>query len=218
MRPPHTGGVWSGTYLKAKPVLDRALALFGIIFALPVMAAIAVAIKATSPGPVIFRQERIGIGGRPFIMYKFRTMYDGAENDKGKFDHLDVADGPTFKIPDDPRLTWVGKRLSHTFLDEFPQLFNILKGDMSFVGPRPPTPDEVPHYEEWQRRRLDVKPGLTSPWVIKGRHRLTFEEWMRSDIGYVQDINIVTDAKVILGTVIITLTEVIRTLRGTILG
>ncbi|MFH0862109.1 MAG: sugar transferase [Candidatus Altiarchaeota archaeon] len=201
-----------------KPVLDRAMAFFAIIAALPLMIILAAAVRASSPGPAIFRQERVGFRGRPFTMYKYRTMYEGAEKDKARLSHLDVADGPAFKIPDDPRLTWLGKILSRTFLDELPQLYNILRGDMSFVGPRPPTPDEVPKYEDWQKRRLEAKPGLTSPWVIRGRHRLSFDEWMRSDIEYVDGVNIITDAGVVLGTLAITLKEIARAMRDMVIG
>jgi lipopolysaccharide/colanic/teichoic acid biosynthesis glycosyltransferase len=197
------------TYGTLKPVFDAILAFLGLILALPAFALIAAAVRLSSAGPIIFRQVRVGRGGRQFTIYKFRTMYAGAENDRDMYHHLDVADGPAFKIPDDPRLTRAGRFLSRTFLDELPQLYNILRGDMSFVGPRPPTPDEVPHYEDWQRKRLSVKPGLTSPWAVNGRHNLTFEEWMRSDIEYIGHMDFLTDLGIIARTVALTVAAVL---------
>jgi len=194
------------------------LALAGIVAFFPFMLFLTVLVKSTSEGPAFFAQERSGVGGRPFTIYKYRTMYVGAEKDKEKFRHLNVKDGPAFKIPDDPRLTNVGRILSQTFLDELPQLFNILRGDMSFVGPRPPTPDEVEHYEGWQARRLDVKGGLTSPWVIQGMHRLSFDEWMRSDLAYIQNMNILTDLEIIFKTVFLVVKVVFKTVKEAFAG
>ncbi len=147
---------------------------------------IAAAIKFTSPGPVFFRQSRSGRGGRPFFMYKFRSMVVDAEESKSELLTLNEQDGPAFKLTSDPRVTRLGQFLRDTSLDELPQLINVFKGDMSLVGPRPLPCEETAGCLDWQRRRLDVTPGLTCIWQVRGRSRVTFNEWVRMDLQYVR--------------------------------
>ena len=148
-----------------KRVFDVVVAAFSLVLLAPVLLAIAAAIRITSPGEVLFRQTRCGLGGRRFTLYKFRSMVNNAEQLRAELHQLNELDGPAFKISDDPRITPVGRLLRRFSLDELPQLWNILRGDMSFVGPRPAIPDEVEKYEAWQRRRLRMRPGLTCIWV-----------------------------------------------------
>ena len=164
-------------------------AAFGILIIWsPVMLAIALGIKLTSKGPVFFKQKRVGLRGRTFLMYKFRTMVTNAEDLKESLMQFNEADGPVFKIKDDPRITKIGKFLRKTGLDELPQFINVLKGDMSLVGPRPPVPDEVKQYERWQLRRLSMKPGITCTWQIKpNRNDISFEDWMKMDLQYIDN-------------------------------
>jgi len=168
---------------------------FTIIFLLsPVMLLIVFVIKATSKGPVIFKQERVGLRGRKFYIYKFRTMIQNAEDLKESLLEQNESDGPAFKIKNDPRITLIGKFLRKSGLDELPQLFNVLKGEMSLIGPRPPIPSEVEKYERWQLRRLSVKPGITCTWqIIPNRNEVLFERWMRLDIQYIDDWSIKKD-------------------------
>lgn len=164
-------------------------AAFGILLIWsPVMIAIALGIKFTSKGPVFFKQKRVGLRGRTFYMYKFRTMVVNAEDLKESLMQYNEADGPVFKIKDDPRITKIGKFLRKSGLDELPQFINVLKGDMSLVGPRPPVPDEVKQYERWQLRRLSMKPGITCTWQIKpNRNDISFEDWMKMDLQYIDN-------------------------------
>lgn len=170
-----------------KRFLDIFLAIIGLIFFWPILAIIAIAVKFSSPGPVIFLQKRVGLNGKIFTIYKFRTMVKNAEGLKAVYRKMNEADGPVFKIKNDPRYTPLGKKLSHSGLDELPQLINILKGEMSLVGPRPLPIDEESQIDPKTRkiRRL-VRPGLTCSWLLKGAHRLTFNEWMKCDL---EDIN-----------------------------
>lgn len=189
-------------YKASKRLLDFVISLIGLVATSPLMIAVAVLIKLSSPGPFIFKQKRVGAGGRLFTFYKFRTMIDGAEKLQDKYGHLNEADGPVFKIADDPRLTRYSKFLRDTNLDELPQLFNVLKGDMSLVGPRPPLPEEVKQYKDWQKRRLEVKPGLTSLWHAKGGNsRMSFDEWVKSDVNYVENQSLKLDLFIIYGTI-----------------
>ena len=176
---------------------------FTIIFLLsPFLLIIAVLIKITSKGPVIFKQERVGLRGRKFYIYKFRTMVHNAEKLKASLLDKNESDGPTFKIKDDPRITKVGKLLRRTGLDELPQLFNVLKGEMSLIGPRPPLPQEVEKYERWQLKRLSVKPGITCTWqVIPNRHDILFEKWMKLDIQYIENWSIKKDFLLLFKTI-----------------
>ncbi|NJK84911.1 MAG: exopolysaccharide biosynthesis polyprenyl glycosylphosphotransferase [Bacteroidales bacterium] len=168
---------------------------FFIIFILsPVMLLIVIAIKVTSKGPVVFKQERVGLRGRKFYIYKFRTMVQNAEELKEKLMAMNESDGPAFKIKKDPRITRIGAILRKTGLDELPQLFNVLRGEMSLIGPRPPIPSEVEKYERWQLRRLSMKPGITCTWqIIPNRNEVLFEKWMRLDIQYIEEWSIKKD-------------------------
>jgi lipopolysaccharide/colanic/teichoic acid biosynthesis glycosyltransferase len=183
-----------------KRLLDVAGALIGLAAASPILLAVALAVKLSSSGPVIFAQPRAGLGGKTFDIYKFRSMYVDAEQRKAELMHLNEQDGPAFKIKKDPRVTRVGRFLRKTSLDELPQLFNVIKGDMSLVGPRPPTLDEVEKYSTWYRRRLEVTPGITCIWQVHGRSRVSFEEWMRMDIQYIQHFGFWQDLRLLVST------------------
>jgi lipopolysaccharide/colanic/teichoic acid biosynthesis glycosyltransferase len=165
------------------------------------MAIIAVLIRLDSRGPSIFRQQRAGENGKPFWMYKFRTMVDGADARLSEVLHRQDDGRVLFKHPDDPRVTRLGRFLRRTSLDELPQLFNILKGDMSFVGPRPPLPQEVAQYERWHRRRLRMKPGLTCLWALEGRSQISFARWMKLDMDYIDQWSLALDFKILLRTI-----------------
>lgn len=184
-----------------KRALDLVLASAGMVLALPVMTIAALAIRCTSRGPVLFRQERVGYGGRPFVFYKLRTMIDGAEEIKEALSVFNEADGPVFKIARDPRITFVGRLLRKTSIDELPQLWNVLSGDMSLVGPRPPTMAETVQYESWQRRRLHVMGGLTCLWQVGGRSNIGFLDWMRLDLRYLSHRSFGLDLLLILKTI-----------------
>ncbi|MBI3968158.1 MAG: sugar transferase [Chloroflexi bacterium] len=186
-------------------VLKRGLDLAVVVPLLPVAAVlslvIAIAIKLDSTGPVLFRQVRVGRGGAPFIAYKFRSMRHGADAELEKLLARNEATGPLFKMRKDPRLTRVGRWLRRTSLDELPQFLNILRGDMSLVGPRPPVPKEVDQYEEWHRRRLNAAPGLTGMWQVSGRSNLTFDEMVLLDLWYIENWSLGLDFKILLRTV-----------------
>lgn len=167
----------------------------------PVMLAAVVAVKLSSLGKIIFRQKRVGYGGKPFYLYKFRTMVYGAHKYKSTLLHKNEQSGPVFKIKNDPRITTVGRFLRKTSIDELPQLWNVLKGDMSLVGPRPPTLDEVPHYETWQYKRLTLTPGITCIWQVNGRSEIGFEDWVRMDIRYTKAWSLIYDIKILLRTI-----------------
>lgn len=181
--------------------MDIVLSMCGLIVALPVMLVTAVLIWRESPGPVIFRQIRVGKGGREFKMYKFRSMYQDAEERLKDLEKSNEADGPVFKMTKDPRVTKVGRVIRKMSIDELPQLWNILKGDMSVVGPRPPLPREVEQYSDWEWGRLAVKPGLTCFWQISGRSNVGFDEWMKLDLKYVEEQGLLTDLKILFKTV-----------------
>ncbi|HEY6572678.1 MAG TPA: sugar transferase [Candidatus Eisenbacteria bacterium] len=184
-----------------KRLLDVVLASAGMLIAVPLLAIAAVAIKLDSPGPVFHRATRVGKDGRRFTFLKLRSMRADAEELRGLLLHRNITKGPTFKLHDDPRVTRVGRLLRKTSLDELPQLLHVLSGEMSLVGPRPPFPEEVEHYEPWMRRRLEVRPGLTCLWQIRGRSDLPFEEWMRLDVEYVERCSPALDLKILLLTV-----------------
>jgi exopolysaccharide biosynthesis polyprenyl glycosylphosphotransferase len=186
--------------LLAKRITDLALAAAALVLLLPFMLAIALLIRLTSPGPAIFRQERCGLNGRRFIFYKFRSMCDNAEELKSSLMHLSQK-STAFKIPNDPRLTALGRFLRKFSIDEWPQLWNVLKGDMSLVGPRPAVPEEVDHYQRWQRRRLRMRPGLTCLWAVAGRDTLDFDTWMKMDMQYIDTWSLALDWKIILRTI-----------------
>ena len=184
-----------------KRAVDVAGAAVGLTLLSPLLAVVAVAIKLTSTGPVVFKQRRAGLGGRPFTIYKFRTMCADAEAKKKALRAVSEQDGPAFKLANDPRVTTVGKFLRKTSIDELPQLWNVLKGDMSLVGPRPLPVDESDGCELWQKRRLDVTPGLTCIWQIKGRSQVTFAEWVRMDVSYMRARTILHDLSILLQTI-----------------
>ncbi|MGH9631877.1 MAG: sugar transferase [Bryobacteraceae bacterium] len=183
-----------------KRVLDVVVATAALVLLLPVMAVIAALIKLTSPGPAIFRQIRCGLNGRKFIFYKFRSMCNDAEERKAALLHLNRKE-TAFKIPGDPRLTVVGRFIRKFSIDEWPQLWNVIKGDMSLVGPRPAVPEEVERYKRWQRRRLRMRPGLTCLWAVSGRDNLDFETWMRLDMQYIDNWSLALDWKIIIRTI-----------------
>ncbi len=188
-----------------KRTIDVVFSLASLLILSPVLLTIAAAIRITSPGPVLFRQTRCGLGGRRFTLYKFRSMHNNAEQMRAELHQLNELDGPVFKISDDPRITPVGRWLRRFSLDELPQLWNVLRGEMSFVGPRPAVPEEVEQYEDWQRRRLRMRPGLTCTWVLEGRSHVDFNRWMQLDLKYIDNWSLWLDAKIFLRTIPIVL-------------
>jgi exopolysaccharide biosynthesis polyprenyl glycosylphosphotransferase len=187
--------------LIVKRAIDLGLALFLTLLTLPIQLLAALAIRLTSRGPIFFRQVRCGLNGRHFTLLKFRTMQAGAEGLLPEIAHLNQMSGPVFKAAQDPRLTWVGRVLRRLSIDELPQLWNVVVGDMSLVGPRPPLPDEVSRYEPWQRRRLSMAPGLTCLWQVSGRSELDFDRWMELDLKYIDTWSPILDLKILLKTV-----------------
>jgi exopolysaccharide biosynthesis polyprenyl glycosylphosphotransferase len=168
----------------------------------PIMLIISILIKLTSKGPVIFKQERVGLRGRKFYIYKFRTMVYNAEELKSRLMTMNESDGPAFKIKKDPRITAVGRFLRKTALDELPQFFNVLRGEMALIGPRPPVPSEVEKYERWHLRRLSVKPGITCIWqIIPNRNEILFDKWMKLDIQYIDNWSIKKDIMLFVKTI-----------------
>jgi len=190
-----------GTRKLIKGFVDRALALVGLILALPVFAIIAIAVKLDSPGPVLFRQVRVGLGGREFNVYKFRTMVVDADKMLASLAEKNETDGLLFKMRNDPRVTRVGRVLRKWSLDELPQLLNVLRGDMSLVGPRPPLPSEVARYNGDVARRLLVKPGMTGLWQVSGRSDLSWEDGIRLDLYYVENWSLAVDLTILWKTI-----------------
>jgi exopolysaccharide biosynthesis polyprenyl glycosylphosphotransferase len=190
-------------HLALKRALDVAISLLILAVAMPVLAFAALAIKLSSPGSVVFKQRRIGLNGRTFTLYKFRTMIEDAHARREEVAHLnEMMNGPVFKAKDDPRVTPVGRWLRRFSLDELPQLWNVLKGDMSLVGPRPPIPEEVASYHRWHRRRLSMKPGLTCLWQVSGRNQIQdFDHWMKLDLQYIDNWSPSLDLKILLRTI-----------------
>jgi lipopolysaccharide/colanic/teichoic acid biosynthesis glycosyltransferase len=191
----------SAAYRIAKRSFDLLLAMGGLVLLVPIIPLIAVMIKLDTPGPVFFRQQRIGRRGRPFAFYKFRSMFVDADERKKDVEALNEQDGPVFKVRSDPRVTDVGRFLRRSSLDEIPQIFNVVKGEMSIVGPRPPLPTEVSRYQPWHRRRLEVTPGITCLWQISGRSHLSFNEWMRLDMEYLKQRSFRTDLLIFFKTI-----------------
>jgi len=188
--------------LTIKKIMDLSVSFLMIVCLSPVLLTIAILIKITSKGPVIFKQARVGLRGRQFSLFKFRTMIADAEKLKKDLEADNEMDGPVFKIKDDPRVTPIGKFLRRTGLDELPQLFNILKGEMSLIGPRPPLPTETLQYKRWQLRRLSVKPGLSCFWQIKpDRNNIKFEKWMELDLAYIDNWSLRLDFIILLKTI-----------------
>jgi exopolysaccharide biosynthesis polyprenyl glycosylphosphotransferase len=193
--PPHYAQIF------IKYILDRIIALIAILLLFPVFIVISVIIKLTSKGPILYKHQRVGLKGTAFCMYKFRTMFENADETKEDLHVLNEMDKVVFKIKDDPRITKAGKFLRRLSLDELPQLFNVLKGDMSLVGPRPPLFSEVNQYKDWHRKRLAIKPGLTCLWIIRGRSDLPFEEWMKLDLEYINNWSLTLDLFILLKTI-----------------
>ena len=187
--------------LFVKRLMDIVLSSMMILATTLIMAVAAIAIKVTSPGRALFNQPRSGLHGRPFLMYKFRSMINDAEQRRVALEAINEMDGPVFKSSHDPRITPVGKILRRFSIDELPQLYNVLRGDMSLVGPRPPLPQEVQRYQRWQRRRLSMKPGMTCLWQINGRNQVGFEEWMRLDLNYIDNWSLLLDLKILIKTI-----------------
>ena len=187
-------------YEVSKRALDFIASLLGLILLSPVFLIVSILIKLESEGEVIFSQTRIGLKGKKFKMYKFRSMVKNAEELKAKLAAQNEMSGPMFKMKEDPRVTKVGKFIRKTSIDELPQLINVLKGEMSLVGPRPSLPKEVENFEDWMLRRLEVKPGLTCYWQGSGRNNINFEDWMKLDVQYVEDRNFLLDLKLIFKT------------------
>lgn len=188
--------------LLVKRGLDIALSIvLGALYSIPVIVSAAL-IRLSSKGPAFFQQTRCGLNGRPFTLFKLRTMVDGADEKLSEVAHLNEHDGPVFKAADDPRVTPLGRFVRRFSLDEAPQFWNVLKGEMSLVGPRPPTPDELVRYQEWHRRRLSMKPGVTGLWQVSGRNDiLDFDEWMELDLAYIDNWTLGLDIKILLRTI-----------------
>lgn len=191
----------SGLNQIIKRTIDIAVSGFGLLITSPLMGLMALMIKMESPGPVLFAQERVGKNGELFTLYKFRSMVADAEERKDDLQSLNEADGPLFKIKNDPRLTRLDKGMRRLSLDELPQLYNVLVGDMSLIGPRPPIPAEVEQYQEWHKRRLEVAPGLTGLSQVSGRSELTFDETALLDIYYIENWSPALDTKILLQTI-----------------
>ncbi len=197
------------TYIIGKRIFDSLCSLLSLVVLWPVLLMIAAAIYIDDPhGSPFFLQKRVGKDGELFTMYKFRTMIHGAEKMRPDLAELNEMDGPVFKIKNDPRITKIGSFLRKTGLDELPQLYNVLKGDMSFVGPRPPLPEEVKCYTEYQKQRLSVVPGLTCMWQITpDRNDITFQDWVKMDLDYIEHRCFLLDLKLILRTPLAMLRE-----------
>ncbi len=192
--------------LLSKRLTDIGISAVLLALALPLMLLVALLIKVGSRGAVLFHQTRCGLNGRLFTLYKFRTMVDNAEQRRQELAHLNEMRGPAFKLRKDPRVTRLGRFLRKFSLDELPQLWNVLKGDMSLVGPRPPVPDEVAEYKRWQRRRLSMRPGLTCLWQVSGRNEVDFNEWMKLDLEYIDSWSPLLDLRILARTIPVVLT------------
>lgn len=185
-----------------KRTLDVTLSGLGLIAISPILAIIAVGVKLTSRGPILYAHDRVGLGGKLFTCYKFRTMVVNAEDMKAALSKDNQMDGPAFKLKKDPRVTGAfGRFLRKASLDELPQLFNVLLGDMSLVGPRPPLEKEVKEYKKWQIRRLSVTPGITCTWQVSGRNEIGFDDWMRLDLDYIDNWSLSKDVTLLFKTV-----------------
>jgi exopolysaccharide biosynthesis polyprenyl glycosylphosphotransferase len=191
----------SGLNQLIKRTIDVSVTGLALVLSAPLACLLTLMIKMESPGPILFKQQRVGKNGHLFTIYKFRSMVDGADDQKDALLYLNEADGPLFKIKNDPRLTRVGKLMRRLSLDELPQLYNVLTGDMSLIGPRPPVPAEVEQYQEWHKRRLEVAPGMTGLSQISGRSALTFDETALLDIYYIENWSPALDTKILLQTI-----------------
>jgi exopolysaccharide biosynthesis polyprenyl glycosylphosphotransferase len=195
-------GPRDGLFLRIKRLMDVVISAVALIALLPLFLVVGILIKLDSPGPVFFVHERVGYNKRRFDFYKFRTMTEDAEKKQVELEKLNEVDGPVFKIKNDPRVTKIGKYLRRTSIDEFPQLINVLKGDMSLVGPRPlPIRDYILFDKNWQKRRFSVKPGLTCLWQIQGRNELSFDKWIELDMEYIDHWSLRLDLKILIKTI-----------------
>lgn len=188
-------------YCRAKRFLDIVVSFCLMLLLAPVFLIVGLLVWATSPGPALFKQTRVGLAGKTFTCLKFRSMCVDAEIQRNKLTHLNEASGPVFKMKNDPRMTSIGRIIRKFSLDELPQLLNVLRGDMSMVGPRPPVPGEVKQYNEYQVGRLAVRPGLTCLWQINGRSNIPFEHWVELDLLYIETMSFWNDVKIILKTI-----------------
>lgn len=193
---PHNVGA-----LAAKRALDVVVSSAGLVILSPILVLCAAVVRLGGEGPMLFRQERIGLNGRRFVLYKFRTMVEGIARMRAEEELRNEVGGPVFKMKEDPRVTRGGRWLRRLSLDELPQLWNVLKGDMSLVGPRPPLQSEVSEYRGWHRRRLSVRPGMTCLWQINGRSEIDFEQWMAMDMYYIDHWSLALDMKILIQTV-----------------
>jgi exopolysaccharide biosynthesis polyprenyl glycosylphosphotransferase len=193
--------VIQGWRLRLKRAIDVGFSLVSLTLTAPVLALTALAIRLEGPGPIFFRQTRVGRHGRDFTFFKFRSMVPGAEEVLPDLQAHNEAEGPIFKMRADPRVTRVGRWIRRLSIDELPQLLNVLRGDMSLVGPRPPLPSEVASYQPWHRRRLDVAPGMTGLWQVSGRSKLTFDEMVMLDLYYAENWSLMLDLRILLRTV-----------------
>ncbi len=185
-----------------KRAIDVVVALIGLIVLSPLLVLLGILVKLTSPGPAFYRWRVLGHRARPFVGYKFRSMVEDADELKDDMEHLNHMEGPAFKIRNDPRVTPIGKWLRKSSLDELPQLWSVLRGDMSLVGPRPPFPEEFVEFEPWHRAKLAVKPGITCYWQIQGRSDIhDFDEWAELDLKYIREWSLWTDLKILLKTI-----------------
>jgi exopolysaccharide biosynthesis polyprenyl glycosylphosphotransferase len=198
----HFSGPNDALSLAVKRAIDLAVASVGLVLVSPLMLAAAIAVKLNSPGPVFFRQTRVGLNGRLFTLLKFRTMVADAEHRRGELASANEADGPVFKMRADPRITRVGRVLRRYYIDELPQLVNVFLAEMSLVGPRPPVPEETDRYEWWQRRRLSMPPGMTCLWQVASEHHdMPFERWMELDLQYIDRWSLGLDLRLLFATV-----------------
>jgi lipopolysaccharide/colanic/teichoic acid biosynthesis glycosyltransferase len=178
------------------------LAVCALVLSLPLMPLVALAIRLDSPGPVLFRQERVGKGGKHFEVFKFRSMIEGADAEQESLiREADEADGRRFKLKDDPRVTRFGRLMRRTSVDELPQFYNVLRGDMSVVGPRPALPEEVAQYQEWHKKRLELVPGITGLWQVSGRSEIPFDEMVLLDVYYIENWSLGLDLRILLQTI-----------------
>jgi exopolysaccharide biosynthesis polyprenyl glycosylphosphotransferase len=187
--------------LFAKRAFDIAVSVIALVWLAPLLAAVAVAIRIDSSGPVLFRQRRVGRNGRTFFVLKFRSMYQDAEQRLESLRSRNEMSGPVFKMKDDPRVTPVGRFIRKASIDELPQFWNVVRGDMSVVGPRPPLPREVAQYKPWQRRRLCVWPGITCTWQVSGRNDIDFDRWMELDLSYIDNWSLWRDLQIVAKTI-----------------
>jgi exopolysaccharide biosynthesis polyprenyl glycosylphosphotransferase len=186
-----------------KRTIDIFGSIMGIVLLSPVLLVVSILIKLESKGKILFSQKRVGLNGKEFKIYKFRSMVENAEDLKKNLEEKNEMSGPMFKIKSDPRITKIGRFIRKTSIDELPQLLNVLKGDMSLVGPRPSLPKEVESFEPWMLKRLEVKPGLTCYWQVSGRNSIGFNQWMELDIKYVNEMSIWVDIKLIFKTFLV---------------